>query len=191
MDNILMNPRRRRRGMTALALILGSLLSSTAMAAPDRSVLNQSVMTTLEQCQQVSPSCGEMTKDAPGILVFPDVVKADLIVGGAGGKGALIENGKITGYYSIGAVSAGLQAGIENASQVYVFRTEDALNRLKQSQDWKVGASAGVTVVTADANASSSTGNILVYVFDSKGLNAGVSLDAFDVWQSRHHRPQS
>jgi lipid-binding SYLF domain-containing protein len=112
-----------------------------------------------------------------------------LIIGGAGGKGALIENGKITGYYNIGAGSAGLQAGIENASQIYVFRTPESLAQLKEGQDWKVGATAGVTVVTADANTSSATGDILAYVFNSKGLNAGISLDVFDVWKQGHERP--
>ncbi len=154
-------------------------------------VLDKSVMATLGQCQQVSASCTDTTKDAAGVLVFPSVVKADLIIGGAGGKGALIENGVITGYYSIGAGSAGLQIGVESASQIYVFRTADSLANLKGGPDWKVGATAGVTVMSADANASSSTGSILVYIFDSKGLNAGISLDTFDIWKTARARPSA
>jgi len=152
-------------------------------------VLDKSVMATLEKCQKISLSCAATTKDATGILIFPSVVKADLIVGGAGGKGALIENGKITGYYSVGAVSAGLQAGVEDKSQIYVFRTADALDQLKGGSDWKASASAGVTLIATDENASSATGSVLAYIFDAKGLNAGISLDVFDVWKTGQVRP--
>lgn len=179
------------KNLVMATAVLGALLLSggIADAAEQHATLDRKVTATLEQCQQVSPSCAETTKNAAGVLVFPKVIKADLIVGGAGGKGALIENGKITGYYNIGAGSAGLQAGIEDASQVYVFRTPEALANLKEGQDWKVGATAGVTVVTADANASAATGNILAYVFNSKGLDAGISLDVFDVWKAGQERP--
>lgn len=153
--------------------------------------LDKSVMDTLKECQKISTSCSANTKNAPGVLVFPNVIKADLIVGGAGGKGALVENGKITDYYSIGAASAGLQAGVESTSQVYVFRTPAALEKLKKDPDWKVGASAGVTLITADANATSSTGDVLAYVFDAKGLSAGISLDVFDIWKTKEKRPRT
>lgn len=176
------------RNITSAAVIIGLVTLNGSLASANDAIDN-AVMSKLDQCRQVSASCANTTKNAVGVLVFPNVVKADLIIGGAGGKGALIENGKITGYYNIGAGSAGLQVGIENASQVYVFRTPEALAQLKEGQDWKVGATAGVTVVKADANASSATGNILVYVFNSKGLNAGVSLDVFDVWKAGQTRP--
>ena len=176
------------------ALLLGTAINLTAAhAAPaDRTTLNQQVMTTLQQCQQVSVSCSETTTHAKGVLVFPTVTKASFIVGGQGGEGALVENGKITGYYNLGAASAGLQAGIENNSQVYVFRTADALATLKNSPNWKADASAGVTVVTADANAKGvSSANVLAYVFDSKGLHGGVSLGVMDVWKDGNKRPAS
>lgn len=173
---------------TSLAVLLGLTLSS-AVHAQD-SALDTGVMTTLQECQRVSTSCATTTKDAMGILVFPSVIKADLIIGGSGGKGALIENGKITGYYSLGSGSVGLQAGIDQSSQVYIFRTAEALANLKNSPHWKTGASSGVTLVTADANAKAVTGNVLAYVFDSKGLHGGVSLDVFSIWRSDQPRPK-
>lgn len=181
-------------GLIVFILWLLTLGVGIAQAA-DNSVhdksLDKSVMDTLKQCQNISSSCAETTKDATGILVFPNVVKADLIIGGAGGKGALIENGTITGYYNIGAASAGLQAGIESASQVYVFRNADALGKLKDGSEWKAGATADVALIEADANARSTSGSILAYVFDAKGLHAGISLDVFRVWKASQKRPAS
>jgi lipid-binding SYLF domain-containing protein len=173
---------------TAAGTANSATMGSTAMVRDP--AFDKTVMDTLAQCQNVSSSCSATTKNAMGILVFPNVVKADLIVGGAGGKGALIENGRITGYYNIGAASAGLQAGIETANQVYIFRTAEALAKLKEGRDWKVDTAAGVTLITADANVrGNADSDVLAYVFDSKGLHAGVSLDIFSVWRSGESRP--
>lgn len=180
--------KNRCKEMGAIFALCMGLAFSEAHAASNAS-LDKSAMSALDQCKQVSSSCAAETKKAAGILVFPDVVKADLIIGGAGGKGVLIENGKVTGYYNIGAASAGLQAGIESASQVYVFRNAESLNKLKQGSEWKVGAQGDVAVIEADANARATNGNVLAYVFDAKGLHAGVSLDVFDAWKTGSSRP--
>jgi len=161
---------------------VGAAYANDAMKK-DAALLSKA-MNTRKQCQQLSRSCDQMTQDAPGILVFPEVIKADLIVGGAGGKGVLLQDGKITGYYNIGAGSAGLQAGVASASQVYVFRSDDAVAKLRDGSEWKAGASADVTLVEADANVQAATGDVLAYIFDSKGLHAGISLDVFRVWKS-------
>jgi lipid-binding SYLF domain-containing protein len=163
--------------------------SQSAAAQQKDPKLDAAVQKAVRQCEQLAPSCTSVTKDASGVLVFPNVVKANLIIGGAGGKGALIENGKITGYYNIGVASAGLQAGIETSSQIFVFRTPEALAELKKGSTWKAGARGGVTLVSADANATEVTGDVAAYIFNAKGLNAGVSLDAFNVWKSGDKRP--
>jgi lipid-binding SYLF domain-containing protein len=179
--------------MTACMFGLASLGNAQAKGWEAKDMaLNDAVNATLVQCQKISTSCAGATQTAVGVLVFPSVTKADLIIGGAGGKGALVEHGKITGYYNIGALSAGLQAGIENTSHVYAFQTPAALAELKEGQEWKVSSNAGATLVSADANARGTTGkDVLAYVFDSKGLHAGVSLDVFDVWKTGQPRPGS
>ena len=152
--------------------------------------LNDAVRATLTQCRQISASCAHSTANAAGVLVFPSVTKADLLIGGAGGKGALVQNGQITDYYNIGAITAGLQAGIENTSHVYAFRTPAALAELTTDSRWKVNSKAGVTVVDADANVQGTADkDVLAYIFNAKGLHAGVALDVFDVWKTGEPRP--
>lgn len=173
---------------TALAL---ALISTAAFGAEKTSVLDDKVMAALKQCQTLSQSCNDTTAGAAGILVFPSVVKADLLIGAAGGEGALIENGKITSHYSIGAATAGIQAGISDTSQVYVFQTKEALNKLKTGDGWKVGGTADVTVMTTDAGARGvNDKGVLAYVFDSSGLHAGIALDVLNVWKTGTARPQ-
>ena len=176
----------------------GSMAALLVMAlgvpahAEDSSIDSQ-VIATVRKCQKISASCAAETEHAMGVLVFPSVVKADLIVGGSGGRGALIENSRITGYYSLGSGSIGLQAGVNKASQVYVFRTAAALANLKKSPDWQAKASAGVTLVSAanSSNTSAVTGDVLAYVFNARGLEGGVALDTFDIWQTAQKRPQT
>lgn len=51
---------------------------------------------------------------AKGILVYPDVLKAGLVIGGQYGEGALRVGGKTVGYYNTVAASYGLQAGAQS-----------------------------------------------------------------------------
>lgn len=151
--------------------------------------LDKEVEAKLAYCQQNYHSCKQATQNAAGILVFPSIVKADLIVGGSGGKGALIENGKITGYYSIGSGSVGLQAGYQSSSQIYVFPTKESLQALKNGSSWHVGDTVGVTVMAADANVRNSTGKVQAFIFDAKGLEATASADLYDIWKTGTARP--
>ncbi|MBI3420058.1 MAG: hypothetical protein HY053_08005 [Proteobacteria bacterium] len=64
------------------------------------------------------------------------------------------------------------------------------MTELKRSPDWKLGAKAGITLISADANARAvADQNMFAYVFDGQGLHAGVSLDAFEVWKTGQRRP--
>lgn len=171
-----------------LGLAAGSMSASAqeighAEGVTPRPELDAEVAASVMQCAQVAPSCAEAMDTAAGALVFPSVVTVDLVVGGSGGDGALVQDGKITGYYDIGEASAGAQIGIKEATQVYVVRDEAKLQDLMNDGQWEVGAAADLTVVSANATASTQSGDPLVYVFDADGLNAGVNVSALKIWK--------
>ena len=85
----------------------------------------QDAKQTLDNCRAVAETCAADIDAAAGVLVFPEVWKADLIVGGAGGEGVLFIDGEPTGQYYIGKASVGLQAGVDQSEMVYVFREQD------------------------------------------------------------------
>ena len=58
-----------------------------------------------------SQACNAAAEKAQGMLVFPEVTKAAIGVGGSYGEGALIVGDKTAGYYSTTAASVGLQLG--------------------------------------------------------------------------------
>lgn len=138
---------------------------------------------TLDRCREVAETCAADIDNAAGVLVFPEVWKADLIVGGSGGEGVLFVDGEPQGQYYIGKGSVGLQAGIDQSKMVYVFREQESLDELMDGDEWEVGAAAGATVVEADANAMTATGDPRIYIIDAEGLNAELSVSALRIWQ--------
>ena len=143
-------------------------------------MLDQDAAAALQHLYSKHPGAKALGETATGILVFPSVTKMGFIVGGQGGDGVLYEKGKSTGYYNTGAASIGMQVGVQTYGYALFFLTPEDLNYLKTSNGWSLGV--GPSLVVADAgfgkDASSLTGKTGVYafIFDQKGLMAGVGL---------------
>lgn len=177
--------RRLIGSVAGLALAIGA---APAFAdEEDGADLIMQAKETLKQCEMVAEGCSEMVANAAGVLVFPEVLKADLIIGGAGGNGVLMVGGEPVGFYDIGKASIGLQAGIDESAMVYVFNDTEALMDLRDGDEWEAGATAGITVIKANADARIQSGDTAVYVFDADGLNAEISVDTFRIWEDREN----
>lgn len=157
--------------------------STQTSAFQHNSEVDGKVMAALDTCQQVEPGCGG---SPAGYLVFPDVTSVAFGVGGAGGEGALVENGQITGYYKMGQGSVGLEAGVTAASYVLQITDPATLEQYKTDGEWSIGADAGVTVAQAGATAQSQTAgeNAILYVFNSEGLMGDASVNAMKIWRT-------
>ena len=84
--------------IAAVLLALSSLSSTTF--ADDRDV-----SAALNALYAGEPAAKELGDKSKAVLVFPDVLKAGLIVGGQYGEGALRMGGKTVGYYNTVAAS--------------------------------------------------------------------------------------
>lgn len=144
--------------------------------------LDGKVMAALDQCKQVEASCG--TGTPAGYLVFPDVTTIALGIGGSGGDGALVKDGKIVSYWRMGKGSVGLQAGIEAASYVFKINNPDTLKQYQNQGEWSIGANSGITVINADANAQADSADSVAYVFNASGLMGDASIDAMKIWRT-------
>ena len=167
---------------TLIALLLATALSLAALPAFAASAaeIDKEVALALEKLYAGSPTAREFSKIAKGILVFPDVIKAGLVVGGQYGEGALLIDGKTAGYYNTVAASYGLQAGAQSFGYAMFLMNDGALSYLRKSEGWEIGV--GPTVVVVDQGLSrsltSSTAkdDIYAFFFDQKGLMAGIGL---------------
>jgi lipid-binding SYLF domain-containing protein len=169
---------------TLLALVFSALalLVPGVAAAADttKESLDKEVKASLNALYANEPGAKALGAKAKGILVFPTMRKAGLIVGGQHGEGALLKKGKIADYYSSSAISVGFEAGAQSFSYALFFMTDEALNKFEKSDGFELGAEANVVFVDAGAGAGAGTATtgapVYGFVFGQKGLMAGVSL---------------
>lgn len=172
-----------------LFLVMAILL---AMAPPPvladtAAEIDREVDTALQHLYAATPAAKELANGAKGILVFPDVIKAGLIVGGLYGEGALRVDGQTVGYYNTVAASYGLQAGAQKFGYALFFITDSAFDYLKKSSGWEIGVGPSVVVVdkglASSLTTSTAKDDIYAFFFDQKGLMAGLGLQGSKITQ--------
>ncbi len=113
---------------------------------------------------------------AHGYVIFPNVGKGGLGIGGAAGNGAVYQGGKLIGMAKMSQVTIGFQAGGQAYREVVFFETNEPLQRFKEN---KVEFSAQVSAVAATAGASANAKykeGVLVFTMQKGGLMYEASL---------------
>jgi lipid-binding SYLF domain-containing protein len=127
----------------------------------------------------------ELVAKARGVLIFPSVIDAGFGVGGQYGEGSLRVGGRTVGYYSTATGSIGWQIGAQSRAIVFLFMTEDALNRFRVSEGWSVRGEASVAVLKVGANGevdtSTASSQVDAFLLTNSGLMAGATLDGTKV----------
>ena len=175
----------------AIAIVTGSLAltgCTTTQNTPDnastnaskRESINASVNATLSRLYSNVPGSRDLVAKSRGVLVFPDVIQAGFFVGGQTGNGALRVGGSTAGYYNTSSLSVGLQAGAQSKAVIFLFMTQDALNKFRSTDGWAAGADASVAVVKMGANGSvdtnTATSPVQVFVLTNACLMGDVSV---------------
>jgi lipid-binding SYLF domain-containing protein len=88
---------------------------------------------------------------AHAYVIFPNVGKGGLGIGGALGNGAVYEKGKLIGMAKLTQLNIGFQAGGQAYREVIFFENEEVLNNFKED---KVQLSAQASAVAATEGAS-------------------------------------
>ena len=109
-------------------VIFAIALSVFTLGFAGAASLDQDARAALQSLYATSPGAKTFGAKAKGILVFPKITKAGLIVGGQGGDGVLFENSKPTAHYNTGAATVGLQAGVQTYGYALFFITDEDLN---------------------------------------------------------------
>jgi lipid-binding SYLF domain-containing protein len=169
-----------RHVVVSILAAVSLLFAAHAASAQTAAEIDRDVDNAMQKLYGGSPAAKNLATVAKGILVFPNVVKGGLIVGGQYGKGALRMGGKTAGYYNTAAASYGLQAGVQSFGYAMFFMTDAALNYLKESAGWEVGVGPSIVVVDEGVARSLSTttakDDVYVFFFDQKGLMAGLGI---------------
>jgi lipid-binding SYLF domain-containing protein len=163
-------------GLSALAPVTAALAASSSHARIDRDAT-----AALRRLEAGNQAARLLAGKATAILVFPKIVKAGLLVGGAYGEGALRRGGRTIGYYNSAAASYGLQAGVQWFGYALFFMNEAALKYLDDSKGFEIGVGPTVVVVdkgvAANMTSTTLTQDVYAFIFSQKGLMAGIGIE--------------
>ena len=107
---------------------------------------------------------------AYGYVIFPNVGKGGIGVGGAAGNGVVYEQKKVVGMAKLSQVSIGFQAGGQAYREVIFFESKNDLERFKKSQlEFSAEVSAVAVTAGASANAKYAKG-VMVFTMQKGGL---------------------
>lgn len=161
--------------LTVFALMFGAMSTAHAASAEE---INSKSRLALQQLYKTNPTARAISKHAKAVLVFPSIVKAGLIVGGAYGEGALYRGSHVAGYYNSVTASWGLQAGAESYGYVLFLMNDKAVQYLSRTDGWEIGVGPTVNEGVA-RNLSTTTlhDDVYAFIFDQKGLMASLSIE--------------
>ncbi|MEX3527175.1 MAG: YSC84-related protein [Burkholderia sp.] len=180
----------------AAALIVGSLALTGCTTTPDkpdnastnaskRQAIDASVNATLSRLYSTVPGSRELAAKSRGILVFPSLLQAGFIIGAQTGNGALRVGGGTVGYFNTSSLSVGLQAGAQSKAVVFLFMTQDSLDKFRATNGWSAGTDASVALVKMGANgavdSNTATAPVEVIVLTNAGLMGDVSINGTKV----------
>ena len=127
---------------------------------------------------------------AKAVLIIPSMVKAGFIIGGEGGDGVVLVRQGIhwsdPAFYSMGAATFGLQAGIEGAELVLFIMSDRALADIMRDE-FKIDSTVGLAILMVGANAHATNqdyGDIVVWSH-AAGAFAGFTINGSQI-QQRH-----
>ena len=166
--------------LSLLTFVMIMVLACPAYSDTAREI-DVSVDVTLERFKKEIPGADSFLREGKGILIFPQVIKVGIGIGGEYGEGALRIGGKSVEYCSTMAASIGFQLGAQAKSIVLVFTKADALKQFRSSDGWKAGVDGSVALISLGMGDSLDTINvkdpIVAFVFGQKGLMYNLTLE--------------
>lgn len=128
-----------------------------------------------------NPLAADIAKKARAVLIFPNIVKAGLVFGGAYGEGVLKKGSVIDGYYNSISASFGWQAGAQSYGYVVFLMNDKAIKYVRETQGWEVGVGPTVVMVNEGVAKNLSTSTLkkdaYAFIFDQQGLMASLSIE--------------
>jgi lipid-binding SYLF domain-containing protein len=147
--------------MKRRAVVLGM---GTAVAAPrlvfaakkedDQADVRKDADQALAAVYKLQPSARKAVQSAAGYAAFSNFGMKILVAGSGAGKGVAVNNKtKAVTYMRMAELQAGIGFGVKKFQLLWVFDTEDALNKFINS-GWEIGAQATASAKSGDKGAA-------------------------------------
>ena len=157
----------------AIALFVGTI--SFAQNDKDKKIIEDAAKAK-ETLLKKDEGLKKFFDESAGYVIFPNVGKGGLIIGGASGNGVVYEDGNIIGMANLKKLNIGLQAGGQAITEVIFFETDEDLKTFKES-NFQFGAEASAVAVKSGIafNAKYKDG-VAVFAMPKAGLMADASV---------------
>ncbi|WP_428486138.1 lipid-binding SYLF domain-containing protein [Rhodopila sp.] len=178
---------RRTTLLGAVSLLAGSVLVAPLAQAQSSQQVTvdgaRKVLADLRHDKEFG-NAKQLMRRAKAVMIVPKLLKGGFIVGGEGGDGVLMVQGRSgwsdPAFFAIGAASFGLQAGLEQSELILLIMSQKGLDGVLRNE-FKIGAQAGITVATLGSGvegalSGASVPDIVVWS-SSTGLYGGVAID--------------
>ena len=170
------------KNIKLISFVLGVLfLFSPAAFAKTAAVIDAEANMALSRFYQEVKGSREFLRKVEGYLVFPEVIKAGLGIGGEYGEGVLRVKGRTVAYYNTVSASIGLQLGVQKKSVIIAFMTKKALRDFRKSDGWKVGVDGSVAIAKWGSGKDISTVDfqkpIIAFIFGNEGLMYNLTIE--------------
>ncbi len=121
---------------------------SYAVNYPKDTDLAGEVDATIKSLLEIHPGLEADFANAYGFAIFPKITKAGLGIGGAGGKGLVLENGHVIGLTKLIQATLGFQAGGQQYTQAIFFENKAALDNFTNGK-FKFSSEASAVALKA------------------------------------------
>jgi len=158
------------------------LLAINLLLLP-RSIKAQEHRELLNDCKKAKaaflksdPSMKSLFNNSYGYVIFPNIGKGAIGVGGSGGKGVVYAKVKAIGTAKMVQVTVGAQVGGQAYREIIFLENEDALDRFQKN---KVEFSGQVSAVAAKSGASANVKyreGVAVFTQEISGLMLEASI---------------
>src|SRR3954471_7506434 len=143
---------------------------SKEAAGPGKNPIEKDVAATLKRLEAKDPGLKNLLKKGYGYAVCPSVGKAAVVIGGAYGRGAVYEQGKLVGFATIGQTTIGVQIGGDTFSEVVVFESKESLDRFKKGRMAFAANASAVLVKAGAAGTANFEKGVAVFAYASGGM---------------------
>lgn len=157
------------KAVVLIAVLLTGVSSYSQTSKKDKRLVEDCVEAK-EDFVEADGLMKNLFANAYGYVIFPNVGKGGMGIGGAAGNGIVYEGGSIIGKAKLTQVSIGFQFGGQAYREVIFFETKADLDRFKEN---KIEFSAQASAVAATAGASANVNykdGVMIFTQQKGGL---------------------
>lgn len=171
---------KKNKTNALLATVFMVLFSTIAMAQSQQKVddIIKDCDTAKTEFLDADFEMEQHFSNAYGYIIFPNVGKGAIWVGGAIGNGIAYEQGKMIGVVKLSQVNVGLQLGGQAYREVIFFKNKQAFDKIKNNKNKvKLAAQVSAVAVTEGASANAEYNNgVMIFTMEKGGLMCEASV---------------